>query len=156
MCFGAYGEHDVPPPMAETIATLLDRSLVVASAGNNGSNRPYFPAALPNVVAVGALESGGRASFSNWGPWVDACAPGVEVVSTFFKRFDDRVDAENGIINRYRGWATWSGTSFAAPKVAALVAQEMYLNGGTAHQAWSRLRSYRRYHHPELGQVFNV
>ena len=102
-------------------------SLVVASAGNNASCRPYFPAALPNVVAVGGLDSGGRAAFSNFGPWVDACAPAVDVVSTFFIDYDDVIDAASGLVNEYRGWATWSGTSFAAPKVAAVVAQELYL-----------------------------
>ena len=42
------------------------------------------------MIAVGALDAGGRAAFSNFGSWVDACAPGVDVVSTFFTDFDDR------------------------------------------------------------------
>jgi hypothetical protein len=66
------------------------------------------------------------------------------------------VDQANGIVNHFRGWAAWDGTSFAAPKVAAVVAQEMYLNGGTAKQAWSRLKSYKKFRYPDLGQVFNV
>ena len=131
-------------------------SLVIASAGNNGSCRQYFPAALPDVIAVGALDSAGRAAFSNFGPWVDACAPGVEVVSTFFTDHKDRLDGSNGVVNQYRGWASWSGTSFAAPKVAAVVAQEMYLNDGTSAEAWKRLSDFRHDRFPDLGVVFNL
>ena len=87
MSFGAYSIGDRPPPMTATIRRLLPDALVVASAGNDATRRPFFPAALPEVVAVGALDSAGRASFSNYGPWVDACAPAVDVVSTFFTDF---------------------------------------------------------------------
>ena len=83
-------------------------------------------------------------------------APAVDVVSTFFKRYDDLVEPDAGVVNEFRGWAAWSGTSFAAPKVAGVVAQEMYLNGGTAQEAWRRLASYQKFRYPDLGQVFNV
>ena len=155
MSFGSYSPDDVPPPMAYTIGRLLANSLVVASAGNNGSCRPYFPAALPNVVAVGGLDSGGRAPFSNFGPWVDACAPAVDVISTFFTDYDDE-DPATGLTKEFRGWASWTGTSFSAPKVAGVVAREMYLNGGTAQLAWNRLSDYHRYRYPDLGIVVNV
>ena len=56
-------------------------------------------------------------------------APAVDVVSTFFTHFDEDID---GFIRSYRGWARWSGTSSAAPKVAAAIAQDMYLHGGSA------------------------
>ena len=101
------------------------------------------------------MASDSQAWFSNFGPWVDACAPGVDVVSTFFDEFDevlpDRPPRE------YRGWARWSGTSFSAPKVAAAIAQDMYLHGGTAHEAWARLsRDHRKLRVPDLGVVFNL
>ena len=56
----------------------------------------------------------------------------------------------------FTGWARWSGTSFAAPKVAAVVAQEMYLTTSTPRDAWKRLSNYQRYRFPDLGTVFNV
>ena len=95
-------------------------------------------------MAVGGLDVTGRAAFSNFGPWVDACAPAVDVVSTFFTDFPG-----------YNGWAAWSGTSFAAPKVAGVIAREMYLKDISAKDAWSRLKSYQSFRYPDLGQVFN-
>jgi subtilisin family serine protease len=57
---------------------------VVASSGNWGSNRVFFPAALPTVVAVGAVDpSLMRATFSQYGPELSIVAPGVDVYSTF-------------------------------------------------------------------------
>ena len=156
MSFGAFSADDAPPPMAYTIGRLLSDSVVVASAGNNSSCRPFFPAALPNVVGVGGLDSAGRAAFSNFGPWVDACAPAVDVVSTFFMEFNDDVDPANDLTAEYHGWASWSGTSFAAPKVAGVIAREMCLRGDSAQATWKRLSDHRRFRYPDLGVVFNV
>ena len=69
-----------------------------------------------------------------------------------------------GIINRvevheFKGWARWTGTSFAAPKVAAAIAREAYASnipGDTANAAWQRLSHWGKYRHPDLGIVFNV
>jgi subtilisin family serine protease len=153
MSLGAYTDDDQPPPLAAWIEKYLGDSVVVAAAGNSASKRPVFPAALPGVVAVGALDSRGRAPFSNHGGWVDACAPAVDVVSTFFTHFDEMV---NGTSRCFRGWARWSGTSFAAPKVAAAIAHDMYLHGGSARAAWTRLSAETRFRHPDLGVVFNI
>lgn len=153
LTLSAYTDDDQPPPLATWIRKYLGNALVVASAGNNNSTRPAFPAALPEVVAVGGLDAAGRAPFSNYGSWVDACAPSVDVVSTFFTHFDEDIE---GFVRSYRGWARWSGTSFAAPKVAAAIAQDMYLNGGTARAAWIRLSAEARFRHPDLGTVFNL
>jgi len=52
-------------------------ALVVAAAGNEATRRPQFPASLPGVVAVGALDSMGRRnSLSCRGDWVTVSAPG--------------------------------------------------------------------------------
>ena len=75
-----------PPIRAAARATRV----VVASAGNDATSRRTYPAALPGVVGVGALDGNRPAAFSNFGPWVDACAPAVDVVSTFFDYVDDR------------------------------------------------------------------
>jgi hypothetical protein len=154
MAFGTYAESGQVPPMAAAIERLLAGSVVVASAGNDATSRPTFPAALPGVVAVGALDHGGRAAFSNFGPWVDACTPAVDVVSTFFDDVDDR-DDDGALREQYRGWARWSGTSFAAPKVAGVIAQELYLHGGTAHDAWARIQARASFRVPDLGVLVN-
>ena len=57
--------------------------VVVASAGNGATDEPWYPAAYRGVVAVGASDaSGHRASFSNYGRWVDVNAPGVRLTTT--------------------------------------------------------------------------
>jgi subtilisin family serine protease len=106
------------------------------------------------VIGVGALDRAGPAWFTNFGSWVDACAPAVNVVSTFFdpitEQFPGRPD------RRFDGWARWSGTSFAAPKVAGAIVQEMYLSQVTAREAWQRLSSNAHLRLPDLGVVVNA
>jgi thermitase len=58
-------------------------AVLVAGAGNNIKSIPVYPAAYPRVIAVAAIDSEGELwSKSNYGDWVDACAPGVEIYST--------------------------------------------------------------------------
>jgi subtilisin family serine protease len=156
MAFGAYAAGQDPPAMARALRALLPHVLIVAAAGNDATSRPTYPAALPGVVAVGALDAGGRAAFSNFGSWVDACAPAVDVISTFFTSFDDDCPDCGGLAQRYRGWARWSGTSFAAPKVAGVIAREMYLQRCTAWQAWDRIRGAATFRLADLGVVINA
>jgi thermitase len=80
-------------------------AVVVAAAGNKDTNDPTYPAAyLDSVIAVAATQRDDRrASFSNYGNWVDVAAPGVKILSTI-----------------PRGYASWSGTSMATPHVSAL------------------------------------
>ena len=75
-------------------------------------------------------------------------------MSTFFNDFVEYVDGRE--YRQFEKWAKWSGTSFSAPKIAALIAQEMYLYGGTAKEAWKRMTSYKHFRYPDLGTVFNV
>jgi hypothetical protein len=82
--------------------------LVVAAAGNHGSDLPEYPGAARGVVAVGATDaSGHRAGFSNFGRWVDVNAPGVDIVTTQAGSSD---------------YTTVSGTSAATAVVAGVAA----------------------------------
>ncbi|MGH9151240.1 MAG: S8 family peptidase [Acidimicrobiales bacterium] len=133
--------------------------VVVASAGNDGSCRATFPAAFPDVVSVGAVGPSGPAPFSNYGPWVRACAPGVDLLSTFFQGYDgDEPAGEDGVDNdRYEGWALWSGTSFSAPVVAGALARAMAAEGCTAAEAVRRVVDEPGLMRiPNLGTVVNV
>jgi subtilisin family serine protease len=92
----------------EELVSEMNRSVVfVAAMGNEGRDERMYPAAQPSVVAVAAVDvKDVRADFSNYGKRVDLAAPGVTLVSAYPGR-------------RY---ATWSGTSFAAPIVSATAA----------------------------------
>ncbi|HEX9337456.1 MAG TPA: S8/S53 family peptidase [Pseudonocardiaceae bacterium] len=112
-----------PPVLRQEIGRWPD-TVVVAAAGNNGADRPFWPAALPEVLAVGATGSDGTlAAFSNRGDWVDTAAPGVEVVSSYVRLMPAEEGVAPGTTTRLYGTARWSGTSFAAPRIAADVAR---------------------------------
>ncbi len=121
MSFGSTLDSDMQC-LAEFVAKVqVTGAVVVASAGNDASYRPVYPAALPDVVSVGGLGAYGPAGFTNYGNWVRACAPVVDVVNCFFNSFNGdmpQLDAM-GDPDQFEGWAVWSGTSFAAPAVVA-------------------------------------
>lgn len=99
-----------------------DDAVLVADAGNEATSVPRYPAALKGVVGVGALDARGtgRASFSNFGPWVDCATVGERVFGPYVIGAGGPLS--DGAQPAFRGWARWSGTSFAAPYVAGLVA----------------------------------
>jgi subtilisin family serine protease len=86
--------------------------VVVVAAGNSGSDPGY--AASDTLVAVSATgSSDSRASWSSFGNYVDVAAPGVGIWTT----------ARGG------GYSAPSGTSFASPTTAGVVALIMGANG---------------------------
>jgi hypothetical protein len=106
---------------------------IVASAGNYGSNERVYPAALPGVVAVAALRAvqhprssrpPAGAAWSSRGDWVTCSAIGEGVVSTFVKGKEDPGFGGGRDVYPKDSWAVWSGTSFAAPQIAALIAKK--------------------------------
>lgn len=89
-------------------------AVLIAAAGNSGNSTRYYPAAYRNVIAVAATDaSDSKASFSNWGSWVNVAAPGVSIYSTF-------PNHQNAFSIFNYGNA--SGTSMATPHVAGLAA----------------------------------
>ena len=140
LSFGGY-VLDRPHLLARTIRRVQRQGVhVVASAGNDGTSRPAFPAALPGVVAVGALCQSGPAPFSNYGDWVDACAPGCDLLSSFFVfNGPAEVGPYGDDPDDFDGFAVWSGTSFSAPVVVGNLARMMMADGGTAASAVRRL-----------------
>jgi len=82
-------------------------TMVIAAAGNNSNDTPFYPASFANVISVSATNnSDTKANFSNFGPMVDVSAPGVGITSAF----------KDGT---YR---TMGGTSMATPHVVGLAA----------------------------------
>ncbi|WFE25475.1 type VII secretion-associated serine protease mycosin [Solwaraspora sp. WMMD791] len=90
-------------------AERRDVVVVAAAANRAGQDQQVaYPAALPTVLAVGAIDStGALAAFSQTGPHLGLTAPGVEVVSI-----------GPGGPGHWRG----SGTSYAVPFVAGVAA----------------------------------
>ena len=125
LSLGGYTDDDLAPPALEAVLEhLWPERVVVAAAGNNASPRPFWPAAFKHVVAVGALDTRDPqnilvADFSNYGSWVDVWAPGVDLASTYVQGHWLTSDEDV----TFDQWAAWSGTSFAAPLVAAEVAR---------------------------------
>ncbi len=95
------------PELESAVKRAYDAGiLLVAAAGNNGYVE--YPAAYPEVIAVGSVNSQGQvSSFSTPGTQVELVAPGELITST------DVFDT----------LATHSGTSFAAPHVTAIASK---------------------------------
>ncbi len=134
---GCHTPGDRCPPALEAELARFGGAVVVAAAGNHGSSRPFWPAALPGVLAVAASGPGGAvAEFSGSGDWVDACAPGVDVVSSHVRLLPGRRG------ERHYGYASWSGTSFAAPRVAAAAASAVRDGADADRAARDAVRRY--------------
>ncbi len=149
LSLGGYTEEDLPPL---ALSAKLDRlrrrgTVVVAAAGNEGKRRLFWPAALKGVVAVGAVDRAGEAAdFSNHGWWVDACAPGIDIRSAFVRFTTQVAPVGSEPPVTFKEWARWSGTSFAAPMVAAALAVVQSSQGVSAAEALSVL--FDRYGNP--------
>ncbi len=78
LSLGGPAGHNIEAAMIQ--AANQHGVVVVASAGNDASQKPSFPAAYDTVLAVGATgEDDALADFSNFGGWVDVVAPGVDI-----------------------------------------------------------------------------
>lgn len=136
LSFGGYS-YDETGFLALSSALAGQDVVMVAAAGNDAVDRRFYPAAYPDVIAVAALGSRKRkAGFSNFGPWVDACADGERLLSMFAEgTVHSDADASGQPDVFAAPYAYWSGTSFAAPQVAAAIAARMTQRGESARQA---------------------
>jgi gliding motility-associated-like protein len=105
--------------------TKMKGGIVIFAAGNDGSDKHWYPAYFDNVTAVSAIGyNGKRAYYSNYGTWVDIAAPGG----------DANHGMKNGTIlstiptnstysyNEGIGYGWKQGTSMACPHVSGVAA----------------------------------
>ena len=98
------------PADSSVLRTAVNRAywrgaVVVAAAGNDGTDGPRYPAAYSNATAVGAISADGSlAPFSGRGRWVDLAAPGTDIIST----------------SKSGGYDRQSGTSMSSAFVSGL------------------------------------
>ncbi len=106
--------------MEKAFAYAADKGLImVASAGNDPTGRPVYPAAYASVIGVGALEPHGKAwENSNYGNFVALYAPGFANLPVGHK-------GDPGL---------YAGTSIAAAFVANAIAGYLSANPAATPQ----------------------
>jgi subtilisin family serine protease len=102
---------------------------VIAAAGNGGPLAPpAYPAAVPGVIAVTAVDKELNVyRYANRGKYISVAAPGVGVIAAYVRG----------------GMARFTGTSFAAPHIAGWIAH-CRSSGGGASSCFARLRASSR------------
>lgn len=100
----SFGGTDRSQVQEDAIRYALARgAIVIASAGNEGTTEPQYPAALDGVISVGGTSDRDlRWGGSSYGPWVDFGAPADRLLSLALPDGYDRR----------------SGTSYATPLVS--------------------------------------
>jgi len=118
-----------------TNACLNAGILILESAGNDNVEADaelYVPDFLHNrsgVLAVAATNnSDGKASFSNYGNWVEISAPGVSIYSTYYNHFTSEST-----------YTSLQGTSMSCPIAAGAAALLWSANPGFTYQQISQL-----------------
>ncbi|MEJ3652142.1 S8/S53 family peptidase [Actinomycetes bacterium KLBMP 9759] len=145
---------EADPPLSLRVAieqaiAIDDGVLIVCAAGNTGDTRQVWPASFhtefpENVVSVAALgidETTGAVTGAGWSTHgsVTCSTLGEGVVSTYVIGTESHAaDQEGPDTFGPASWATWSGTSFAAPQVVGAVTkvlQDPQHSGKTPREA---------------------
>jgi Subtilase family len=171
LSFGEYMTDDDSAPMVldAAIRRFGRDTVVVAAAGNNGDvngSRPSdvpagvtpsttsYPAALPEVVGVGAIDADNkRAPFTpDPAPWISLLARGTDLNAAYLR--GEVRPAHQSKTVRFDGIANWAGCSFAAGVVTGVIAARTEPGRRSARQALDELMGSLRYE-PQPGLLIN-
>jgi subtilisin family serine protease len=114
----SFAADEFGPEGDPIVREAIDRAyaagvLLIASAGNDDTGRPNYPAAYYNVMAVSSTDGEDmKTGHSSFGPWVDIAAPGTDIVTTTFDE----------------SYVATAGTSFSSPYIGAVAALVMAAN----------------------------
>jgi subtilisin family serine protease len=130
MSFGAPNPDSLTQALFQQLVNQANAAGVVcvAAAGNEGSSVQAVPAACTGTLSVGSITSSNtRSSFSNFGPWVNICAPGELLWEPISRNYT--LDATSAFVYEfffgYDGETPYmysSGTSLSTPVVSGAVA----------------------------------
>jgi len=96
--------------------------IIVASAGNDNSSLPIYPASYAGVISVSAVDKNKqRAPYSNFGPNIDIAAPGGNM-STGFQDGILSTFVNNSSGTRVSAYSYYQGTSMATPHASGVIA----------------------------------
>ncbi|KGE03285.1 hypothetical protein HRUBRA_02119 [Pseudohaliea rubra DSM 19751] len=114
--------------------------LLVASAGNEGSDTPGYPAAYDGVIAVAAVDAQREAAdYTNFGPHIDIAAPGGDTSADLTgDGFPDGI-LSTGRSGEDFAYTFLQGTSMAAPHVSGMLALMKSINPDLTPAAIDRL-----------------
>jgi membrane-anchored mycosin MYCP len=155
-------DNSAPMVLETAVKRFSHETVVVAAAGNNGNvnelppelvhegvrpNSASYPAALADVVGVGALDQNGKlAAFTpDPAPWIALLAPGVGLTGAFVQGMVivEHKDKNGKILDSklvpFAGTAVWQGCSFAAGMVSGAIAARTVPGRRSARQALEEL-----------------
>lgn len=139
---GGYTRKDLPPLSFSDFHRRHEDITLVAAAGNDSTDRPFWPAAFDWAIGVGALgaDEQNLAYFSNHGGWVNVYALGEGLVNAYATGvYTYHEPPKRPTQQVFRGMARWDGTSFASALVSGLIVAEIARGGGPARDAARRV-----------------
>lgn len=151
--FGDYARSRAATILISVLAQSPNEILVIGAAGNEDSMQRLYPAANEKAIAVAALDPSLRkATYSNYGPWVDVAAPGGIGAG---KTSDEQMiySLKPG------GGGTYKvGTSMACPVVSGVAALTLTID---PNRSFDQLRESIVYgadptiYNPDVGNGYN-